>query len=488
MGPARNPRKLLRSTDDMAGVVGDTAGSIDQRGWSRIPAHAAVDGAVRPERITRLDAFTLLPMLAIGVDLATPLLIWQGVLPPSIRWASHTAVAAMIVVSVLRMLAFGRIPRSFLAIVAISLIWSYVAIGNGQGILPTAWGLWLLFQFPLVGLFAYLQPVWPADFPDYVRKAVLWILALQVSVQLVQFATGVRPGDGLSGLFGQNGTGNAVIFSLLACCLFFGFWIESQRWKELILVLSLSVVSSVLGEMKLFPAAIALIALLAAVLYAATHRKPARTFLFVLLIAIVLISFLNLYNLLVPGAERDPLQSYITNSASLSRYLNRLAVYNVGGNIYADMGRDFAIQLGWNSLQRDPITALVGYGIGSRSESKSLGTAGVALTGGDLGWSVGTSLLVFMQEMGWLGLMTLSALILWIALSLIRGIRRDPASTALGVRYGMLLFTVLWPVWLYYAVTWTMRAPMLLYWLLVGYVFAEPRGRPDVQRSTPLLR
>lgn len=419
--------------------------------------------------------FEFLPIMALCIDLFTPFLIWKNILPSAIRWGSHAAVALMILISLLRMLGFDHIPRSFWGIVAVCLIWLYIAIGNRQAISTTVWGIWLLFQFPFVGLFAYLQPVLPRNLPAYLRKFTLWILGLQLLVQLLQYMTGVRPGDSLSGLFGENGTGNAALFSIIVCCLYFGFWVESGLWRELVFVLVLGVISSVLGEMKLFPVAVSLIGALAAVLYVVRHNKPAKMIVFVFLIAVVLIGFVYLYNLIVPGTEEEPIQSYLTNPAILSRYLGRVDIHNTGGNIYADMGRDYAVQLGWNSLQKDPITFIFGYGIGSRSESKTLGTAGVALTSGNLGWSVGTSLLVFMQEMGMLGLVLLSTFILWINLSMVRDIRKNPTSPAVGIRFAIILFSSLWPVWLYYAVTWTMRVPMLLYWLSLGYVFAESR-------------
>jgi O-antigen ligase len=157
----------------------------------------------------------------------------------------------------------------------------------------------------------------------------------------------------------------------------------------------------------------------------------------------------------------------------LSQYLNRVEVYNLQGSTYADIGRVAAVQLGWSSLQKDLYTFIFGYGIGSRSESKTLGAAGVALTGGYLGWSVGTSLLVFMQEMGVLGLTSFFAFILWINVSMVREMRKNPFSTAFGIRVAVLMFSSLWPIWLFYAVTWTMRVPMLLYWFILGYVFAE---------------
>ena len=422
-----------------------------------------------------LGAFEFLPIVALAIDLFTPLPIWRNVLPSSIRWGSHIAVALMIAVSVLRMIAYRRVPRSFWVIIAACMLWAYVAMGNGQGLTSTLWGVWLLIQFPFVGLFIYLQPSFPRELPRYLRNFCLWILGLQLLVQLAQYAGGVRPGDSLSGLFGENGTGVAAEFSLLVCCLYFGFWLESGRWKGLALVLGIAIISSVLGEEKLVPAVGAVIGLAAMALYALKYHRVMKMLLLLVVLAMLLVGFGFLYDQLVPGADVAPIEGYFTNSVQLSQYLNHVDIQNNGGSIYVDIGRDFAVQLGWDTIQTDPITFFFGYGIGSRSESKSLGSAGVAITSGDLGWSVGTSLLVFMQEMGLLGLTLLAAFIVWIVVSMFRDIGKYPLSPALGTRYAVLFFSALWPVWLYYAVSWTMRVPMLLYWLCVGYVMAESR-------------
>ena len=119
---------------------------------------------------------------------------------------------------------------------------------------------------------------------------------------------------------------------------------------------------------------------------------------------------------------------------------------------------------------------MLGYGLGARSESVTFGTAGIGLTTGYLGLSVGTSLLIIMQEMGLVGLAVLSYIILWIIFTLASDIRRSPFSMANSLRYGLLIFSILWPVWLWYANVWTMRVPMFLYWYLLGYVLAESKS------------
>jgi hypothetical protein len=80
-----------------------------------------------------------------------------------------------------------------------------------------------------------------------------------------------------------------------------------------------------------------------------------------------------------------------------------------------------------------------------------------------------------MQEMGVVGLALLTAVLLGLILALVHDIRTYRESPVTGIRYALLLFSILWPLWLWYATTWTMRVPMLLYWLSMGYVFAEAR-------------
>lgn len=307
------------------------------------------------------------------------------------------------------------------------------------------------------------------------RRLCLIILGVEVIAQLLQFAFGVTPGDDLSGLFGKNGTGNAFLFEILVCCVFFGHWITTKQWTGLLAALFMSMVSSVLGEMKIFAAAITIIGLMAAFLYAIKYRAPGKTLFYLTLIFIVLISFVSLYNNIIPGADKTPIQTFITNPARLLKYLNFTSSSNKGGNVSSYLGRLDAIRIGWDSIKKDPITLLFGFGLGTRNESQTLGTTGAALTRGSLGVAVGTSMLVMMQEMGIIGLALLAGFLLWILLTMVHDIRVHPESPAIGLRYALLLFSILWPVWLWYATTWTMRVPMLLYWMLLGYVLAESR-------------
>jgi hypothetical protein len=419
------------------------------------------------------DFLAYLPLLALAIDLFTPFLIWQGLLPAAVRWVSHFAIALMILLTILRMLVFNHIPRSFWLIISVSILWFYVALANGQGLPATLWGVWLLFQFPFVGLFMYLQPIRAEQLPNDLRRLGFLVLCLQVAAQLLQYALGATPGDSLSGLFGKNGTGNAVLFAILICCLYFGYWITTQRWRGLIAAIFLSAVSSTLGEMKLFPIAITIIGILAIIFFARKHSVPVKMLVYLIFLFFVVIGFFGLYNLMVPGAAESPLQTYLTSPDTLLAYLFRVETFYSQGNTYTDIGRGAAVEIGWNSIQRDPLTFFLGYGIGTRSESQALGTSGIALNSSSFGPSVGTSLLVMLQEMGLVGMLLLFGLYFWVLATLSRDILKDPYSEALELRFALVLFSALWPLFIWYANVWIMRVPMLLYWLALGFVLAE---------------
>ena len=244
-------------------------------------------------------------------------------------------------------------------------------------------------------------------------------------------------------------------------------------WLGLVSVMVLGGLSSVLGEMKLFPFALVISGFLAISIYAVRHRQLRVVVTYTTLIIVIVLGFVNVYNLYVSEANKTPFQTYLTDPVKFSQYMNRFTVYSTSEGRATNIGRGAAVEIGWNSIRREPATLLLGYGLGARSESKTLGTTGVSLTTGYTGFSVGTSLLILMQEMGLVGLIVLSCIILWMIFSLVKSIRNNPSSPANGLRYGLLFCSILLPLWLWYSNAWTMRVPMLLYWYLFGYVFAE---------------
>ncbi len=426
-----------------------------------------------------------LPILFLGLALATDLLvpyfIVMGWIPAQMRWISHAVIASVIVWTVWRILVYNRMPPVFLFIIGFSCIGFITAQIQGQGIAVTTWGWWLMFQFPFVGLFAFLQPEWPEDFPRYLVWGGVAILGGEVIVQLFQYKRGTVPGDHLAGTFGNNGTGNLVMFIFLVLAFSLGEWLANRKFLPLFITLCLGVVSSALGEMKMFLPVMLVMVGIAVLIFIFQARDLHKLITYALGFGLVVTAFLSLYNLVVPGARQNPLQKGLTDIQLLTRYMDTSRQSYYGQSIYTDMGRNFALRYGWQQINENAHTLLFGFGLGSRSESYTLGIAGQGLLQGNLGFSTGTSLLVFMQEIGVVGLACLVGFILAVILYLIRHLRQEPGSKLNGIRYGLILFTFLWPLWLWYNTAWILRVPMFLYWLTLGYVMG--RSFPMHQRS-----
>lgn len=435
----------------------------------------SIQKAYKHKKIEGAGIFNILILLVLATELLTPFLIWKGILPEYFRWVSHAAIAAMMIIAYTRMMVFGWVPGAMWLVAGISVIGVTEAIVVGQDLVPTAWGWWLLFQFPFVGLFAYMQPVWPKKFPELLLKLCIFILIFQVIIQFGQYFAGEPPGDNLAGIFGYHGTGRMSIFILFVYSLALGEWLATKKWKLVILVIGLGSLSSVLGEVKFFILAAVVMSILTIIIYISQYKRLISLLPFVFFIGVGSYVFMRAYNTIVPAAQKRPIELYIQSPTLLFNYLNTATQKYRDGYMYYDMGRNFAVDYGWNTIQEDTQTFFFGYGLGARGESKTLGTVGTGIQRGSLGIVTGTSLLVFMQELGVFGLTTLVLLYLWLMFSIQKLIKADPKSGAQSLRYGLLLFSLLWPLWFWYNTVWINRLPMLLFWIALGYTFG--RGR-----------
>ena len=191
--------------------------------WALAPHPTPGRAGARPaDRALGVDALLAAAFL---VDLVTPFLIWKGVLPDAVRWGSHASLAAMMLLAVAHIMQQDRVPGVVLAIVILSAIGLAAGYLRGQGITATAWGWWVMFQFPVVGLYAYTRPGWPARWPETVRRALVIGLAAVVAVQVGQYLTGETPGDNLAGLFGRHGTANLMLYVALVVSVGLGLWL-----------------------------------------------------------------------------------------------------------------------------------------------------------------------------------------------------------------------------------------------------------------------
>lgn len=429
------------------------------------------------------DAIPILLVLALLTDFLTPFLIWKGVIPSQTRWLSHAAIAAMIPLSYVRMMLGAGVPWSVYFVLVISGVGGFVAMAQGQGLLATAWGGWLMLQFPLAGLYCHLWSRWPSDMPERIRKFIFRVLVLQVLVQMAQFATGEPPGDNLAGLFGEHGTGQLVLFLLISYAVGLGHWLVTGRWQTAMAVLMLGGIASALGEVKMFFLAGMVLTAVALVFSAMRDGSFIRLVPIGLASAAAFVIIVAAYETVVvgSGASDTSLMAYLDKDTR-DQYMG--AAYRTERGDVA-MGRNYALAHGWETIKQSNTTFLFGYGIGARGESRSLGTTGAGLEEERGDFTTGTGLLVLLHEMGLFGLAFMAICYAWIVKSLIGCIRRDDDSGILELRLAVLMFSLLWPILLWYNHSLTLRAPMLFYWALLGYVLREPMTKAIKSRTQP---
>ena len=412
-----------------------------------------------------------LPAIALAVDVLSPQLVSWRLLPGQVRWIGDAAVAAMLAIALLRMLLTDRIPRAFLVIVAVSLLGVTVALFEGQSLGATAYGWWRMFMFPMVGLYAYMVPYWPKGFPKWFMWGCLVVLAFETIFQTLQYLTGTTPGDYLAGSFGPHGVGPLIMSIVLILCFGLGIWLAKGDFRYLALALILGAVSSMLGEMKLFPVAVVTLSSLA-LLVRTIKGGSARQLLILLLTLIVAVSgFFYIYNNVtaVAAATGNRLQDY-ADPTVLNRYLS--TAFSPSNTSY-NLGRNFDVLYAWDQIQFDTVRLLLGRGIGSRTISGALGFTGQAVRESLYGSWTGRSLTVFMQETGMLGLLTLAGFAIAVSAGLYRRAWRGVDEMVQSLQLGLMLFSLLWPLWLWYLQTWGQPVPMLLYWIALGYSFSD---------------
>ena len=79
------------------------------------------------------------------------------------------------------------------------------------------------------------------------------------------------------------------------------------------------------------------------------------------------------------------------------------------------------------------------------------------------------------------------AINIWIVIKLSRFARAtgDPYQATLA--YGLILYTLLWPLWLWYHKAWMSGMMMIAYWVALGYLFQViyPRRKRRARRNLP---
>lgn len=447
-----------------------------------------IDAAKAERKRARLAAewtrewwFRLLALLFF-TELVVPFVLWQAGLPASTDFLKEIAAGVVVGFTIAFMLLRDRIPGAILLILGITLIWGMLALLEGQSISATLWGWWRLFKYPLIAVFAYLIPRWPPDFARLFFRFCVGLLALEVTVQLAQFAMGAPPGDSLAGTFPWKGVGPLTMFVFFVVCLGFGHWLATHQAKMMLLVVSLGAVASMLSVTKFYLVAVALIGVVALVLHLVRGGQFKQLFLYITLFALSVAVFLPVYNVFIANTRGlKPLQEYL-NAESIEGYLFNDGKGDEDGKY--NLGRGLAVTYGWQQIADDPVTMLFGFGLGSRTSSTALNLAGRGLDDDLYGGAISATLSSWLQEFGVVGLSLFMVMNLWMAWKMIRHARITGDPYLATLEYGLSLFTLFWPLWLWYQKPWVSGVMMILYWVGIGFVFRQINRRPSTRPAS----
>lgn len=398
-----------------------------------------------------------------------PFLVWPIRMPRAILGVIEVAIALVAFAAFAYMLKEDKIPRAVLLIAGLTLIWSLSPMLEGQSLAATAWGWWGLFKYPLLGLFAYLVHSWPPGFARWFFRFCIGLLIFQIIVQLLMLAAGFPTGDSLAGTFGLKGVMQFTMLVFFIVCLGLGHWLATYSRKTLLLILALGLLGSTLNNTKFYLIGVGLLAIVTLIIHLVRGGQMRQLLIYIIILAGAAAIFIPIYN------------SYLVNTMGLRPIQEFLDPDVIAGYNFADgtgnndntynIGRGLAVTYGWQQVQRDWTTTLFGFGIGTRSQSSVLGIRGDVLQNDMYG--VGTTTLgTWIQEIGLVGLLVFLAITLWMSVKLFQYARatKDPYQATLA--YGLLIFTLFWPLWQWYHKAWTAGAMMALYWISIGYMFS----------------
>lgn len=430
--------------------------------------------------------FRLLVLLVL-IELFWPFVLWKTSLPSRLDLVKEIAAGAIVSLTLAFILLKNRVPGGLLVIVAITVVWSLIAIFEGQAASVTLWGWWRLFKYPFLALFIYLMSRWPSDGARLIFKILIITLVFQLVVQLAQFAAGEPPGDSLAGTFARKGVGPYSTFIFFVVCIGLGHWLATGQWKWLGLILALGLAATMLSVTKFYVFAVAILLIFALVVHLVRGGQFRHLFVYIALALLAGVIFVPVYNNFIAATRGlKPLQAYMTRGV-IEGYLFKEEESADDGRY--KLGRGGAVTYAWQQIQRDMTTTLFGYGMGSRSYSTTLGIEGATLEDDLYGGGGNTSLGVWLQEYGLVGAALFLAMNVWIMAKLFRFARRtsDPYEATLA--YGLLIFTFFWPMWLWYHKVWLFGVAMIAYWVTLGFIFQRiyPR-RPRPNRRPPPAR
>lgn len=408
-------------------------------------------------------------------ELFLPIIVHLTPVPRATENLLDVFAAVIMFLAVLYMLARNKIPVVMIFVMGFTLIWSLVAAFEGQSVAATAWGWWKFFMYPFVGLFAYLTVRWPRGFADWLFKFLIAVMAFEVVVQLFQEALGIGFIDDRAGTFAQNGVGPQNLFNWFVISFALGTWIATRRWKPLLIVLVLGFVASAINGTKFYLPSIAILGIVTIALQLISGGKLKQLFAFATVSVILAAIFFPAYNYFVAGRGIGNRLEVYLEPGRLEGYLFNDGNGDLDGKY--NLGRMLSVTYGLEIISRDPTAQLFGMGLGARSSSAALDIYGVGLENDIYTKAQGTGLLTRIQEQGILGVAVIWLFFLWLAWRLYRDTKAHSDIGIQSLEYGLIIFTMLWPLWFWYKNPWIYGVMMILYWVSVGYVFSDIHRR-----------
>jgi hypothetical protein len=406
--------------------------------------------------------------ILLFAEIIMPIILSTAGLPRSMDFLKEVMAFLLIGLALISMMMRDRFPAAILLILSISLIWGLISMLDGQSISSTAWGWWRFFKYPLLMVFAYLVPEWPKDFARWLVKFLVFLLAFQVGIQLIQFALGEPPGDHLAGTFGRFGVGPLTMLVFFVVCIGIGHWLATGSIKVMLLTLALGLVATMLNVSKFYLIAVALVGIAAFIIHMIRGGQVRQLLVYIILLSFLVAVFVPLYNsFLSYSLDHKPLQEVLAPD-NLQRYL--FVDSKVSDTGLYKLGRAASVVYAWQQIQRDTTTTLFGYGIGSRTYSSVLGFQGRTLEDDLYGGGGNTGMGVWIQELGILGVIVFLMINFWIVWKLLRHAKRTTDRYLAVLEYGLSLFTIFWPLWLFYHKAWSFGGMMMFYWIALGYV------------------
>lgn len=412
--------------------------------------------------------FLLLAFLFL-VELFVPFLRWPFGLPKIIEIGIHGITGLVLLAAFAIMMKEDRIPKGILVILGITLIWGIVVFYEGQSIPAFAWGWYRMFRYPFVGLFAYLVIDNPKDFAKWFIRFCLALLVFQVSVQVIMYAMGFPPGDQMGGTFGWRGVTKYIMMVFFIISMMIGHWMATRDLKYLSIALVLGLIGSMISATKFYLIGVVVMLGVAALVQFVWGGKLRQLLVFLVLFLVVGIVFVPIYNTFLVRMGLPTLQD-VMQGEMLERYL--FSIQGSPSDGYY-LGRGQSVIYGWQQIQRDEITTLFGYGMGSRSSSSLLGVGGVTFQDDVYGGASSSGLGIWMQEYGLIGLTVFLLIAALINMQLFRSVRRLTDPYQLSIAYGLILFTSCWPVWLFYVELTAAGIMAILYCVSLGYIFRQ---------------